>query len=357
MKIKNIITVVCVGIFFLGLTMWNLFGEKAEYSESERRVLAKFPEVTVGNIMDGSFGKEFEEYAVDGFPKRDVWRRIKAYVSTGVFAQKDNHDIYTVNGHISKMEYPMNREMLDYVIELFHKVKDRYLKDNKIYLAVIPDKNRYLAEENGYLSFDYDGFTDYIKEGMDFADYIEIADLLEADDYYFTDTHWRQEKLIDVAERIAMGMGAELQSDYTEVQLETPFEGVYMGQSALAHDSDEVIYLKNNVLDRVSVEGAKAVYDFEKASGKDAYEMFLSGNQPIVRMQDEDNRSGKRLILFRDSFGSSIAPLFMTGYSEIILVDLRYISSDMLGQYIDFTNADVLFLYSSLMLNQPLGMN
>lgn len=356
MKMKNTITVLCVSIFFLGLSMWNLFGEKEEYSESERRVLAKFPDVTTENIMDGSFGNEFEEYAVDGFQKRDAWRRIKAYISTGVFMHKDNHDIYTAKGHISKLEYPMNYDMLDYAIALFDNVKDSYLKDNKIYLAVIPDKNRYLAEKNGYLSMDYDAFTNYLRDGMDYAEYIEIADLLEADDYYDTDTHWRQEKLLDVAERIATSMKAEFRSNYKQVLLDIPFDGVYMGQSALLHASDEIIYLKNDVLDRVIIEGAKDVYDLEKAAGKDAYEIFLSGNQPIVRMQDTNNHSGKRLIMFRDSFGSSIAPLFMTGYSEIILVDLRYISSKMLDQYIDFDNADVLFLYSTLMLNQSLGM-
>ena len=105
-----------------------------------------------------------------------------------------------------------------------------------------------------------------------------------------------------------------------------------------------------------AVEGAKAVYDMDKAKGKDAYEMFLSGNQPIITMRDPENAEGKRLILFRDSFGSSIAPLLMSGYSEIVLVDLRYVSSDMLGQYVDFENVDVLFLYSTLMLNNSLGM-
>lgn len=356
MKKKNLVTLVLIAVFFFGLTFWNLLGEKTDYSESERRVLAQFPKVTTERIMSGQFAEEFEEYAVDCFPMRDVWRRMKAYIRTGLFAQKDNHDIYTANGHISKMEYPMNTEMVDYALELFQKVQQTYLDRNKIYFAVIPDKNHYLAEPNGYLSLDYEAFTTYVKDGMDFAKYIEIADLLDADDYYFTDTHWRQNKIVDVAERIATGMGAEFSANFTEEQLEIPFEGVYIGQSALVHEPDVITYLKNDVLNRVTVEGADAVYDLEKAKGRDAYEMFLSGNQPIVKMRDEENRIGKRLIVFRDSFGSCIAPLLMAGYSEIVLVDLRYISGDMLAQYVNFEGADVLFLYSTLMLNNSLGM-
>lgn len=356
MKRKNYVTVCLIAAFFLGISVWNAFGEKADYSESERRVLAKFPELTAGSVLSGKFSAEFEEYAVDAFPMRDAWRRVKAYVKTGVFAQKDNNGIYQAEGHLSKLEYPMNEKMLDHAIEVFSNVKEAYLKDKKVYFAIIPDKNRYMAEANDYLSLDYDAFTEYMKQGMDFAKYIEIADLLSSADYYKTDTHWRQEKLSDVAERIAKEMGAELTQDYNVEKLGVPFNGVYVGQSALVCKSDTISYLTNDVLERVEVEGAKAVYDMDRAKGKDAYEMFLSGNQPIITMRDPKNVEGKRLILFRDSFGSSIAPLLMSGYSEIVLVDLRYVSSDMLGGYVDFENADVLFLYSTLMLNNSLGM-
>ena len=356
MKKKNYVTVLLIAGFFLGMSVWNAFGEKADYSESERRVLAKFPEVTVESVLSGKFSAEFEEYAVDAFPMRDAWRRVKAYVKTGVFAQKDNNGIYEAEGHLSKLEYPMNEKMLEHAIQVFTNVKDKYLKDNQVYFAIVPDKNRYLADENGYLSLDYDSFTEYMKQGMDFAKYIEIAELLSVEDYYKTDTHWRQEALPDVAERIASMMRVELNQDYHVKKLDVPFNGVYVGQSALICEPDTISYLTNDVLERVEVEGAKAVYDMDKAKGKDAYEMFLSGNQPIITMRDPENAEGKRLILFRDSFGSSIAPLLMSGYSEIILVDLRYISSEMLGQCVDFENADVLFLYSTLLLNNSLGI-
>lgn len=356
MRRKNCFTVCLIAVFIMGISAWNAFGEKADYSESERRVLAKFPEVTAESVLSGKFSAEFEEYALDTFPMRDAWRRVKVYIKTGFFAQKDNNGIYRADGHLSKLEYPMNEKMIDHATQVIAKIKDKYLKDNEVFFGIIPDKNRYLAEPNGYLTLDYDVLTEYMKQGMDFADYIEIADLLSADDYYKTDTHWRQEALTHVAERIAVEMGVKLTQDYHIEKLDIPFDGVYAGQSALVCKPDTISYLTNDVLERVKLDGAKDVYDMDKAKGKDAYEMFLSGNQPIITMRDPENTEGKRLILFRDSFGSSIAPLLMSGYSEIVLVDLRYISSDMLGQYVDFENADVLFLYSTMMLNNSLGM-
>ena len=356
MKNKNIITVLLMGAFFLGFSIWSFLGNTPDYSESERRVLAKFPEVSAENLLSGKFFKEFETYSVERFPLRDGWRTMKAYVRTGLFAQKDNHDIYVADGHISKLEYPMNKDMIYHATELFEKIRATYLKDNEIYLAIIPDKNRYLAEKNGYLSMDYDLFNKAVRSQMKYATYIEIADLLSSEDYYQTDSHWRQEAIVDVAERIGNEMGVVVKTDYKEVKLDTPFYGVYKGQSAKFHSADHITYLTNEVIEQAEVEGAKAVYDMQKSTGRDPYEMFLSGTQPIVTIKNKQNNTGKRFIVFRDSFGSSIAPLLLAGYEEIVLVDLRYVSSDLLGDYVDFADADVLFLYSTMLLNNSLSM-
>ncbi len=71
-------------------------------------------------------------------------------------------------------------------------------------------------------------------------------------------------------------------------------------------------------------------------------------------MENATAENSRELILFRDSFGSSIAPLLLDGYSKITLVDIRYIHPDLLGKFVDFRGCDVLFLYSSLVLNPDL---
>ena len=93
------------------------------------------------------------------------------------------------------------------------------------------------------------------------------------------------------------------------------------------------------------------MYQVEKAAGRDAYEMFLSGALSLVTIEDKDAQTGRRLVLFRDSFGSSIAPLLLGGYDKITLVDICYIHPQLLGQFVDFEECDVLFLYSTLVLN------
>ena len=74
----------------------------------------------------------------------------------------------------------------------------------------------------------------------------------------------------------------------------------------------------------------------KKAAGRDPYEMFLSGSVSLLRIENPQNTSGRRLVIFRDSFGSSIAPLLVEGYSSVTLVDIRYLASSRPGRLCRF---------------------
>ena len=94
----------------------------------------------------------------------------------------------------------------------------------------------------------------------------------------------------------------------------------------------------------------------EKAYGKDPYEMFLSGTSALIEIVNPTAKTDKELVLFRDSFGSSIAPLLVEGYKKVTVVDIRYIQSSFLGNFIEFSNQDVLFLYSTTLINNSKAM-
>jgi len=94
------------------------------------------------------------------------------------------------------------------------------------------------------------------------------------------------------------------------------------------------------------------VYDLNAAAGRDPYEMFLGGARSIITIKNPSAERERKIVVFRDSFGSSIAPLLAQGYSEIILVDIRYISPSALAKLIDFSQIDdALFLYSASVIN------
>ncbi len=357
-KIKHIIQLSLFSVLVGVLTLLLFFSPPKKYSESERRELARFPEISLSSITSGKFMKDFESFTLDQFPFRDTFRSLKAHFSSKALLQKDNNGLYIADGAAVKIEYPINKASIDYASNKMNFIYESYLKgvSGSVYISVIPDKNAFYAKENGRLSMDYDAFYNLVRQGAAFAEYIDIAPLLSKEDYYLTDTHWKQEKITDVAEKLLSSMGNEAKATYTEIALDSEFYGVYYGQAAVSLKSDTLCYLENETISSLEVfdmENGKAigVYDLEKATGKDGYEMYLSGPLSLITIENKKANNGKSLVLFRDSYGSSIAPLLAEGYEKITLVDIRYIPSSQIYKYVDFEGADVLFLYSTSVLN------
>ncbi len=361
-SIKNIAVVVMTSLFLFGFSAWGILKKDDEFSISERRPLVQMPTLSAESVADGSFTSDFEDYSLDQFPLRDSFRRLKSITSFYIFGKLDNNGIYIKDGYASKLEYPENYDSADYAISRMRYVYEKYFKDSdaNIYISVIPDKNRFLAGEGSvYPSINYGNYFEYIKKSADFADYIDITDLTDIADYYKTDTHWRQECITDIADRLIEAMGQiPPVREYSEATSDEPFYGVYYGQSALPLDADTLKYLESETIDSATVydyENSEyiSVYDKEKLAGKDPYEMFLSGSKSLLTIKNENASSDRKLVLFRDSFGSSIAPLFIDSYAEISLIDIRYISPSVIDKFIDLygDNTDVLFLYSTLVLN------
>ena len=370
---KNWIRAIGAGVLvalWLTIAVFAWFGPKLEISEAERRPLTQMPEMNISTLLDGSFMKKFEKFTLDQFPLRDDFRQLKSLFHYYAMQYRDNNDIYIHDGYAAKLEYPMNMISVNLAMNRFQSVYDRYLKDTdtQAYLAVVPDKSYYMGEQNGYLTLDYDVFFQTIEERMSWATPIDLTDTLDIEDYYRTDTHWRQEKLLEAAKKICETMGTEAPKaeDFTPVALERPFYGVYYGQAALPMEPETMYLMQSDlldgctthmgVLDRKTGELSyqkiyNSVYDMEKAEGRDMYETYLSGMQSLLRIDNPNASTDKELIVFRDSFGSSMSPLLVQGYRTVTIVDIRYISSSLLDRYLNFDNQDVLFLYSTSVLN------
>ena len=342
----------------LTLTLW--FGTKSDYTYSERRPLAQLPQISADSVFSGKFAADFEDFTLDQFPLRDTFRKLKSQFHYKVLNQSDNNGIYLVDDIVAKIEYPLNESSVTYAVGRLQYVYDTYLQntDCKIYASVIPDKSYYLAAQNGYPSMDYAALFDSYRPVLDWAQYVEITDLLEPTDYYHTDTHWRQERIGDVAQRLLEAMGTTVPNpdSYIPETLEKPFHGVYFGQAALPLKAEEMVVVNSQTLsdcrvfDHISGEYT-AVYNLDKLSSPDLYDVFLSGGQPLLTIENPNGNPQKELVIFRDSFGSSIAPLLVSDYGKVTLVDIRYILPQQLGDYLTFTDQDVLFLYSTLILN------
>ena len=340
------------------LTLAAWFSPEKALSVSERRPLAGKPELSAGTVFSGNYMEDFEDYSLDQFPFRDSFRRLKAWFHYSVLGQRDNNGIYVYQGHAVKQEYPLNETSVAHALNRFQTLYETYLTQSNVYMAVVPDKGYYLAEQSGHLAMDYDRLYELVEIGMPWAAQVDLRDSLSAGDYYRTDTHWRQEKLLDAAGVLcqALGIAPPKAEDYTRTALERPFYGVYYGQAALPMEPDTLYLLESTLLENCTVydyETGKtgSVYDRNKLESQDLYDVFLSGARSLLTIENPDGDPDRELIVFRDSFGSSMVPLLVQGYGKVTLVDIRYIRMELLGEYLDFAGKDVLLLYSTLVLN------
>ena len=350
-KNKNIVVTVVFSLFLLSFFLVNIFKKDTLISTSERRKLEQFPEFTSQSLFDGTFFQKFDSYTTDQFVMRDNFRLLKVNLE---LAMKHNYnDLYVYNNYIVKQLYPLSENSVSRLTDKIDFIKNNYLKNNNIYFSIVPDKNYFIS--NGNLKLDYSRMENMMKTNLNYAHYINIFDLLSLDNYYKTDTHWKQETLIDVAKKFASEMNFTISDNY-KVEKVVDFLGVYAGQLPIKNDYESINILvsdstKNSKVYNYENNKTTDVYDLTKKDSIDKYDIYLSGAVPLITITNDNSLNDCELIVFRDSYGSSLVPLFTSGYKKITVVDTRYISPKILDQYIEFNDQDVLFLYSTLLIN------
>lgn len=348
-KIKNIIVSLLFSSFIITIFIINLIKKDDKISISERRKLEQFPDISTKTVFDGTFFKKFDSYVNDQFIKRDDLRLIKANIELKTRGNYKN--LYIYNGYIIEQLYPLNEKSVLNFTNKINEIKDLYLKNNNIYISVVPDKNYFVNDNN--LKLDYDKLKNMVNSEID-AKYIDLFNILSLDNYYITDSHWKEETLKEIIKEFSKEMDFDVYNNYIEKEI-TSFKGVYASRLPINVKEDKIKILINNTINSSIVynyetEKNEGIYNLNKNNSLDKYDIYLSGSVSLLKI-NTNSQSNKRLIIFRDSYGSSITPLFTEGYKEIIVVDTRYISPKLLANYIDFNNADVLFLYSTSLIN------
>lgn len=359
-----------IGLVLVGGMLWCMCKPQETISYSERRKLAQKPELTAEAVWTGKYMEAFETYAQDQFPMREEFRRISSLFSYYCLQKKDVNDIYVVGNMAEKLEPAISQESVSWGIDRFQFLQEHYFigqegTNPKVYFAVVPDKNYYLAQENGYPYFNYEELRSQYQKGLsEEITWIDLTGHLSADSYYRTDPHWKQEELLPAYEALltAMKGGAEAPYSFETLLGNDTFYGSLYGQAALPLSPDQLQYLytpeyENMVINCLDTGKpvSMSMYDLEKAEGKDPYEMFLGGSKALITIENPYADTDRELVLFRDSYGSSMAPLLALSYRKVTLVDIRYISPSVLGRWVSFENSDVLLLYSVQVLNHTKG--
>ena len=357
-KIKDIVVTIVFLITIISLFLINVIKKDTDISIAERRKLATMPELTAKSLFDGTYFKKFDSYVTDQFIKRDTFRKIKIDIELSTKGEYNN--LYMYDDYIVEEIFPLNTNSINNLTNKINYIKNTYLNNNSnIYYTIIPDKNYFV--NNGNLKLDYNKLQDMMKSNLTNLNYINIFDKLTLDNYYKTDTHWKEEDLFNVANTIANQMNFDITNNNNVVNTITTFKGSYAGRLSVTKDIDTIKTISNPSTLNSSVYNYETkkytdIYDYTKINSLDKYDIYLSGAVPIIDITNNNTSSDKELIVFRDSYGSSLIPLLIEGYKKITVIDIRYISSKILNKYIDFNDQDVLFMYSILTINNSFSI-
>ena len=346
---KNKIITITFLIYIFTFSILGIILKDKEISISERRKLETFPEFT----LSSEYVTKLDKYLLDNFPLRDNFRSIKANYNYKILNKLDNNNIYLLDNYIFKSEYPTNKRSVSNFINKINLIKNNLTKENNTYLMIIPDKNYYLDSKD-FLHIDYNYIYNEINKIN--INTIDIRDIMELQDYYETDTHWRQEKLDKVVHQMSKIMNFNYQNINYQKNIYNNFYGVYYGESAINRNPEKIIYLTNENINDLKVNylennNLSTIYNLDNLTSLDSYEVYLDGASSFIEIYNDNSISNKELIIFRDSFASSITPLLTNYYQKITLIDSRYINSNNYLNLIEFTNQDILFMYSTLIVN------
>ena len=348
-KVKNIVLSIIFITFLFTFMIVNIVKKDDDISYSERRKLEKVPKITYDSVINGTYFSKLDKYTTDQFIWRDNFRKIK--IDIDLLTKNNYNKLYLYKDYIIEETYPLNKESVINVTNKINNIKRTYLNEtNNIYYSIVPDKNYFVNDDN--LKLDYDELKNIMNSNLDIK-YIDIFNELSLEDYYKTDTHWREERLFKVVDKLSKEMNFNITNNYSFKRI-SDFNGTYSSRIVRKDIKDE-IYILDNVNDinvyNYETNGYEKVYDLIKLNSLDKYNVYLSGSVSLLKIESMNTDSAKDLIVFRDSYGSSLIPLMMNGYKSITVVDTRYISPSMLSNYIDFNNKDILFLYSTLLIN------
>ncbi|MCQ2512218.1 MAG: DHHW family protein [Lachnospiraceae bacterium] len=331
------------------------------FSESENRMLAQAPKLTVDNLMSGKFMTQADSFVADQFPLRDDWIQIKLgadrllgrQTSNGVYLGKNG---YLIEDAATPLEPSYSKNIA--AISLF---ANSY-PDLNIVMTVVPNAVSIcdqLMPANAPIRDQKEDLAYIQKLSSISLNYVDLTDTLKAHKeeyiYYKSDHHWTSLGSKYAFEAMIPDLDidpSELISDYDIITVADDFTGTMASNSGdfSAKDSIDIYMPKvedfQYVVEYVDQQKKSAtIYNSSALEQKNKYEVFLGGNHPQINIKTT-NLNGRNLLIFKDSYANTFLQFLLPYYQSITIIDPRYYSDDCGKLITEGEITDVLFLYN-----------
>lgn len=340
-------------IFIFGMAIWFLLSPKSDYSSAEKRYLQQFPDTSIKNISDGTFGEEFESFFADQFPMRNLWVGFNSYFS-----------LYTGNNGANGVYNCKNDYLINVPVSTDNNLSKNLNAVTKLKNNIDTPVTVMLAPSTGYITDDvlpavHNNYNDdeyfenagktLAQSGINFVDLRETFKEEYKNGtqlYYKTDHHWTTAGAYTAYTKLCESLGTTpTPKDIFDIKSYDGFYGTTYSTSGFLmtpSDSIEVWENPNNNDNNIKVkitEGKQiteynSMFFYDHLEEDDKYPVFIDGNHALTEITNT-NAKGGTLVMIKDSFSHCLAPFLADNYSKIILVDMRYYKlsvSDLIEQ-------------------------
>lgn len=381
------------GGFLLSFFLLSVFIPEKTFSEEENRYLAKRPAISWETVKDGSFGRDYEQYLSDQFPFRNSFIGAKTLAEEAQFKREINGVFLGKDGYLMEALYPedLDRELYGKNLERlgrFAVTQAETLGKDHVRIMLVPSAAQILTDKLPEMAapFDQEQVVSELElkltselgpepqSGREPRSGLEprsdLSTLLvpvssalktawnenrdeNARLYYRTDHHWTSYGAFIAYETWMKSLGmAPLSLEDFEVQtVSGTFYGTIHSKlyRAAAADSIQLFIPQSQPDFQVSYDGNGEVfntlYSMDALKTKDQYRVFLDGNHGWTKIQNPDIKSGRSLLIVKDSYAHCFAPFAALHFDQVHMLDLRYYNG-RISDFIEEQNiTDILVLY------------
>ena len=363
------IDIITVGLFLtllFAVPLYWLLCPRKTFSESERRYLSEPPKLT--SLKDWTFDDAVETYLADQLPGRDALVGLNAYtvllsgrqVSAEIWRDKEG---YLVEAPIRATSEQLQKRLAR-IAALGEKT------GRPVYVMAVPStgyiRRGTLPKALGDLYRDETLLRQIAEFSGIKAVSLEDTFLREGQSWYYrTDHHWTSEGAY-AAYRLFMEAAGRAALPYDGFYHHTAagYVGSTRSRAALWLTTPDVLTIDEpmDTAVRVTFSDDKTTYDslffYGHLEEYDWYPLFLDGNHPITVVENGNAAAdAPTLLMVKDSFGNTLAPLLVPSYGKIVLVDPRYYRKSVADLCAEYGADEILFCYSLERISSDLNLS
>lgn len=348
--------------FLVSMGVATIVSPKETFSDTENRMLASAPKLTFDNVVERKYMNGVETYFADHFVGRTGWISAKTGMELAA-GKKESNGIYILDDMLIQKIEGYDSAVTDRSIKAINNFAEDNL-DVKTFAMIVPTSAGIYKErlpENAPNEDQKECIDEFYSAMSDKIMTLDAYSALNAEKdeyiYYRNDHHWTTGGAYAAysATIKKMGYTAVPMSDFNIEHASSDFKGTLYSKAVYDGVEADVLdiyhYNGGNSVESVTVRTGLEDLEYDDLyfrdylSVKDKYSVFCGSNQPVITIRT-NNDKGKKILVFKDSYANCYVPFLTQHYSEITMLDMRYIDT----KYSNIVNVEdydqVLFLYN-----------